>query len=289
MGTLHPPYFRLLLKVRSGIMEAPGERFTCWTLLGHSESAAGAGGGSAESHSARPDCFPSSRLGTGFAVSEPYQNPTRAYQRIRDLQGLAQKGFIRCRHCAAFRLAQPARSVGRRLAWQLPLLVPPVLSALPSATESRRVKKFMRLAGGNTLEDRRGARCTRLMVPGSSAVPRHGGITERCPCPDDCVRDDNALERRRSVRLSESVTAARGGVEANALGLDAVELPRAACPDWRTHGCGIEYAELCLTEEDRLRPGRSVLENGRKAGRTKGKIQTRFLGQAHPIHFPWPS
>src|ERR1035441_3511837 len=60
---------------------------------------------------------------------------------------------------------------------------------------------------------------------------------------------------RQSVRLSQRVAAPCWGVEANALGLDALELPRDACADRRTLGCGIGYAGSFMAEKDSLRPG----------------------------------
>src|ERR1019366_3456206 len=59
----------------------------------------------------------------------------------------------------------------------------------------------------------------------------------------------------QSVRLPHRVTAARRGVAANAVGLDALELPRDAGADRRSLGCGIGCAESCMAEKDSLRPG----------------------------------
>src|ERR1039457_1582628 len=73
--------------------------------------------------------------------------------------------------------------------------------------------------------------------------------------PDSHLR----TQPRQSVRLSQRVAAARRGVEANALGLDALELSRDAGADRRSLGCGIGYAESCLAEKDRLRPGESAI------------------------------
>ena len=77
------------------------------------------------------------------------------------------------------------------------------------------------------------------------------------PCRRSVHELDSHLrvEWRRSVRLSESVAAARGGVEADAVGVDALELPRDAGADRRPLGCGIGYAEFCMAEKDSIRPG----------------------------------
>ena len=58
----------------------------------------------------------------------------------------------------------------------------------------------------------------------------------------------------QSVRLPHRVAAARRGVEANAVGLDAQELPRDAGADRRPLGCGIGYAESSMAEKDGLWP-----------------------------------
>src|ERR1019366_7495670 len=62
----------------------------------------------------------------------------------------------------------------------------------------------------------------------------------------------------QSVRLPHRVAAARRGVEANAVGVDALELPRDAGADRRSLGCGIGYAGSCMAEKDRFRPCRSA-------------------------------
>src|SRR6266496_815673 len=61
-------------------------------------------------------------------------------------------------------------------------------------------------------------------------------------------------KRSQSLRLSHRVAAARRGVEANTVGVDALELPRDAGTDRRPLGCGVEYAEFCLAEKDHQRP-----------------------------------
>jgi type I restriction enzyme M protein len=49
----------------------------------------------------------------------------------------------------------------------------------------------------------------------------------------------------------------------DAVGLDALELPRDAGADRRTLGCGIEYAESCMAEKNSIRPVRERPRNRR--------------------------
>jgi hypothetical protein len=78
-----------------------------------------------------------------------------------------------------------------------------------------------------------------------------------------------------AVRLYESVTAAPGGVEASAFGLDALELTRAGA-DWRTLGCGIGHAEIGMAEKDDLRPGGTYLGTAIKRAFQKSKSDDTF-------------
>ena len=73
------------------------------------------------------------------------------------------------------------------------------------------------------------------------------------------------------------VAAARRGVEANAVGVDALELPRDAGADRRPLGCGVEYAESCLAEKDRLRPCRSDTPKWPQNGPLRRQNRITFL------------
>src|ERR1017187_9096040 len=88
------------------------------------------------------------------------------------------------------------------------------------------------------------------------------------------------VKRSQSFRLSQRVTAARRRVEAGAVGVDALELPRDAgadrCP---FGGCGIRYAESCMAEKDSLRPCRSDIPKWPPNGHPRRQNRRGFLAR----------
>src|ERR1039458_1058138 len=84
---------------------------------------------------------------------------------------------------------------------------------------------------------------------------------------------------RQSVRLPHRVAASCWGVAANAVGLDALELPRDAGADRRPLGCGIGYAESWLAEKDGLWPCRRSVAKWPPNGHLRRQNLRRFLAR----------